>query len=222
MNHTGNITDSMPALEDFAQPGVLRMVHGCRDQAREMLKELGLCLVRVDDQSDIPGSYWGDEEAGLIGNCLMARDDTPVHSVLHEACHYLCMDRDRRTALHTDAGGDYDEENAVCYLQILLADKLDYMGRERMFSDMDRWGYSFRLGSAKAWFLDDADDARRWLIKRGHLDQDGHLALPPHDGAGRRIFHSMPKPCARNDWCFALCEWRMRRTFTTSTPTLKP
>lgn len=185
MNHTGNITDSMPAPEDHAQPDVLRMVHGCREEVRDLLNKLGLRLVLIDGQSDIPGSYWGDEEAGLISNCLMARDDTPVHSVMHETCHYLCMDRDRRTSLHTNAGGDYDEENAVCYLQILLADQLDCMGRERMFSDMDRWGYSFRLGSARAWFLDDADDARRWLIQRGHLGHDGRLALPLCDSKGR-------------------------------------
>jgi hypothetical protein len=36
---------------------------------------------------------------------------------------------------------------------------------------MDRWGYSFRLGSAKAWFEQDADDAREWLIHFGILDQ---------------------------------------------------
>ena len=52
------------------------------------------------------------------------RDDTPVHSALHEACHYICMDKQRRNDLDTDAGGGYEEENGVCYLQILLADHL--------------------------------------------------------------------------------------------------
>jgi len=34
-------------------------------------------------------------------------------------------------------------------------------------SDMDAWGYTFRLGSALAWFEHDADDARAWLRARG-------------------------------------------------------
>ncbi len=28
---------------------------------------------------------------------------------------------------------------------------------------MDAWGYSFRLGSTRAWFEGDAQDARAWL-----------------------------------------------------------
>jgi len=76
------------------------------------------------------------------------------------------MDEDRRRGLDTNAGGDYDEENAVCYLQILLADEIPGFGRDRMMADMDAWGYSFRLGSARAWFEQDAADALAWL--RGH------------------------------------------------------
>jgi hypothetical protein len=115
----------------------------------------------------IAGSYWGESEAGLIGDRLIVRPDTPVHSALHEACHFLCADAARRATLHTDAGGDDLEECAVCYLQILLADALPGYSRERMFADMDAWGYSFRLGSARAWFEADADDARAWLEQRG-------------------------------------------------------
>ena len=70
----------------------------------------------------------------------------------------------RRRLLDTNAGSDEAEENAVCYLQILLADEIDSLGRERMFSDMDSWGYSFRLGSSRAWFEEDAEDALGWLI----------------------------------------------------------
>ena len=40
----------------------------------------------------------------------------------------------------------------MCYLQILLADALHGVGRERLMQDMDEWGYSFRLGSTRAWF----------------------------------------------------------------------
>ncbi len=127
----------------------------------------GMRLELVEANHEIPGSFWGDDEAGLIGDCLYARPDTPIHSVLHEACHYLCMDEQSRADLHTNAGGDYDEENAVCYLQILLADEIEGYSSERCMADMDAWGYTFRLGSAKAWFENDAEDARGGLEERG-------------------------------------------------------
>lgn len=136
----------------------------------DLLRVYGLVCEQVTDRAAIPGSFWGDSEAGLAGNRLLVRADTPVHSALHEACHYICMSTDRREGLHTDAGGDYDEENAVCYLQILLAGRLHDVGRTRLMHDMDAWGYSFRLGSARAWFERDADDARRWLLGHGLID----------------------------------------------------
>jgi hypothetical protein len=138
---------------------------------------LGLKVERIDAGSAIPGSFWGDEEAGLIGNRLLVRADTPLHSLLHEACHYVCMDGERRTGLDTDAGGDYEEENGVCYLQILLADEIPGLGRDRMMRDMDAWGYTFRLGSARAWFDGDSEDALAWLRSHGILDESGKPAF---------------------------------------------
>ena len=135
-----------------------------------LLQRYGLYCEQVADASPIPGSFWGDSEAGLVGDHLLVRRDTPLHSALHEACHYVCMTPDRRAGLHTDAGGDYDEENAVCYLQILLAGQLPGVGGERLMQDMDAWGYSFRLGSARAWFERDAQDARDWLQEKGLID----------------------------------------------------
>ena len=123
----------------------------------------------------IPGSYWGESEAGLRGERLYARLDTPVHSVLHEASHYICMTPERRAGLERDAGGDDPEETAVCFLQVLLADELPGVGRTRLFVDMDAWGYSFRLGSARAWFEQDAEDARQWLLRHGVIDVHGCL-----------------------------------------------
>ena len=73
------------------------------------------------------------------------------------------MDNARRDGLHTDALSDDSEEAAVCYLQALLADVLEGYSRERLFQDMDAWGYSYRLGSAKAWFEGDAADSKLWL-----------------------------------------------------------
>jgi len=130
-----------------------------------LLDRYGLTLRHHPARAQLPGSFWGDAEAGLIGNTVHVRPDTPIHSLLHESCHYICMDAERRRNLHTDAGGDTDEENAVCYLQILLADDIPEMGRARMFEDMDAWGYSFRLGSAARWFEEDAEDALAWLLR---------------------------------------------------------
>lgn len=140
-----------------------------------LLDRYGLELVLVAREQIIPGSYWGEREAGLIGARIYARLDTPLHSVLHESAHFICMTPERRAGLDTDAGGDHSEENAVCYLQILFAELLPNVGRSRMFRDMDEWGYTFRLGSAAAWFEQDAEDARRWLIDHGLIDPSGAL-----------------------------------------------
>jgi hypothetical protein len=138
-----------------------------------LLSKYGMEVVEVALGVDIPGSYWGTSEAGLLGNQLLVREDTPIHSALHEACHYICMDDLRRCDLDTDAGGAIIEENGVCYLQILLADFLPpLMNRAQMLADMDAWGYTFRLGSAQAWFEQDADDAREWLVEHQLLDAD--------------------------------------------------
>lgn len=137
-----------------------------------LLRARGLTVAWLAPRADIPGSYWGEAEAGLVDDRLYVRADTPVHSALHEACHWLCMDASRRAGLHTDAGGDDLEECAVCYLQIVLADRLPGVGRRRLMRDMDAWGYSFRLGSAQAWFEQDAADARAWLVERGLLSAD--------------------------------------------------
>ena len=132
----------------------------------DLLSSHGLAVEWIPDQESIPGSYWGEPEAGLIGNRVFVRKDTPVHSALHEACHAICMGAVRRSELHTDAGSDELEESAVCVLQILLADSLPTVGRHRLMRDMDDWGYSFRLGSTAAWFERDAEDARAWLALR--------------------------------------------------------
>jgi len=160
--------------EDVSSPAAMNLVRRLQDADQAgvatVIGKYGLSLVEVADEAPIPGSFWGDEEAGLIGNEIFARGDTPVHSILHETCHFVCMDQARRGGIHTNAGGDYDEENAVCYLQILLSENMSEMGMQRMFDDMDHWGYSFRLGSARKWFEQDAEDALQWLLKYGLLD----------------------------------------------------
>ena len=136
-------------------------------------RKFGVELRQFDAGEMLPGSYWGESEAGLRANVLSVRADTPLHSLLHELSHYVCMTPERRAGLDRDAGGDDEEECAVCYLQILLADELPMLGRDRMLEDMDAWGYTFRLGSSRAWFAQDAMDACNWLRRSGVVDEAG-------------------------------------------------
>lgn len=149
-----------------------------------LLARYDLELIIEPDGEPITGSFWGDDEAGIVRQRVYARRDTPVHSLLHEACHTICMSPDRRAVLNCDAGGDDIEEAAVCYLQVLLADEIDGVGRERLMRDMDQWGYSFRLGSTAGWFAEDADDARKWLIVNGLLSADGRPSFGLRRQAG--------------------------------------
>jgi hypothetical protein len=137
------------------------------DAPRALLARHGLHLSQVVDGEPIPGSYWGDCEAGLVGTTVHARTDTPIHSLLHETAHLLVMPAERRPTVHTDASDCQLEEDAACCLQIVLADALPGVGRERLMADMDAWGYTFRLGSTRAWFEADAEDARAFLSERG-------------------------------------------------------
>ncbi|VAW82054.1 hypothetical protein MNBD_GAMMA14-2469, partial [hydrothermal vent metagenome] len=84
-------------------PAVMNVRELGMDALQVLLGEYGLHCKKVADRCDIPGSFWGESEAGLVGTQLLLRDDTPVHSALHEACHFICMTPDRREGLHTDA-----------------------------------------------------------------------------------------------------------------------
>ncbi len=158
------------------QSSVLLCAELGHDPLAQLLARFGLTLQQVPAGEPIPGSWFGDPEAGIIARSVYVRPDTPVHSALHESCHLICMDAERRANLHTDAGGDYDEENGVNYVQILLSDYLPGVGRQRMTADMDSWGYTFRLGSAMRWFEGDSGDARQWLLEHGLIDAEDQLA----------------------------------------------
>lgn len=150
-----------PAVTPVSRLGV--------DTLAAFLNRHGLTLLPVADGAVIPASYWGESEAGVIGRSIYARRDTPVHSVLHTASHVLCMSEERRQKLHTDCGGSDPEEEAVCYLQCLLARQLPGYSQAQCFADMDAWGYHFIAGSAQAWFERESADAKRWLIAAGKL-----------------------------------------------------
>ncbi len=156
----------MLRLEDIDEPII-----------RDLLGRYALQLERVADGQAIPGSYWGEPEAGLIGSTVFARSDTPLHSLLHEACHLIVLPAERRALVHTDATESIAEEDATCYLQIVIADVLPGVGRDRLMADMDEWGYTFRLGSARAWFENDATDAREWLQANSLLPPEATNAI---------------------------------------------
>jgi hypothetical protein len=159
-------------------PAVKRLSDVCPDpfnavaHLSELLARFGMRMELIAPGVTIPGSYWGDDEAGLIGDTLYARLDTPLHSILHEACHWITCTPAKRANLHTDAADSQEEENATCYLQILLANEVSNFGQTKALEDMDAWGYSFRLGSAKAWFSEDAKAEQLWLQGHGLIDSD--------------------------------------------------
>lgn len=152
-------------------------VGDCAADAAALAARFGLVLREVADGAPIPGSFWGEPEAGIAGRTVYARPDTPLHSFLHELGHLVCMPAARRAGVVRDAGGDDAEECAVCYLQVLLASEFPGVGQERLMRDMDAWGYSFRLGSTGAWFERDADDARLWLARRRLIDGAGRVTF---------------------------------------------
>lgn len=156
------------------------------DHARHLLARYQLELQHVPDGEPIPGSYWGQSEAGLIGSTVYVRNDTPVHSMLHEAAHLIVLAPERRAVVHTDATDSIEEENAVCVLQGLLGDALPGVGAARVWADMDAWGYTFRLGSAQAYVERDADDAWAWLQARGLVDAGRRLVAPAAHEQSRR------------------------------------
>lgn len=166
------------ALISTSNDDVLRVGQLPLAPLRQLLLGHGLALRLVADGEPIPGSFWGDCEAGIIGHAVYARSDTPLHSLLHEACHLIVLPPQRRAAVHTDATDSVAEEDAACYLQILLADQLPGVGADRLMQDMDAWGYTFRLGSAAAWFARDAEDARGWLAQRGLLPEASASLAP--------------------------------------------
>ncbi|WP_447782958.1 hypothetical protein [Stenotrophomonas riyadhensis] len=155
------MTDTTP------EPNVTRVGNIAFADAQRLLAAYDLRLHHVAAGAPIPGSYWGEPEAGIIASDVYVRDDTPVHSMLHEACHLIVLPPERRAQVHTDATDSVPEEDATCYLQIVLAGHLPGVGSEQLMADMDAWGYTYRLGSTKAWFEQDAEDAKAWLIERG-------------------------------------------------------
>src|SRR5258706_9548032 len=103
---------------------MLRLAATDRSAVVQLLMRYGLELRMVEPGAQIPGSYWGESEAGLRGGTLLARPDTPLHSILHEAAPFICMSPERRVGLGRGPGGGDAGENAGCFLQGPLAGPL--------------------------------------------------------------------------------------------------
>lgn len=156
---------------------MLRVADLPRAEIETLLSRFGLRLVVQSPGEAIKASFWGDCEAGIAGDTVYVRNDTPLHSLLHETSHVICMSAERRAQLDRDAGGDDLEESAVCYLQIKLANSFDGVGQDALMRDMDTWGYSFRLGSTRDWFQNDAEDAAEFLVNHGLLCSAGQVTF---------------------------------------------
>jgi hypothetical protein len=161
-----------------SRPTMLTLADTGFDAPAALLAGFGLRLARVADGAPIPGSYWGEPEAGLVGTTVHARADTPLHSLLHEAAHLIVLPPERRGQVHTDATDSIEEEDAACVLQALLGEALPGVGAKRILADMDAWGYTFRLGSAAVYVERDAEAAWAWLQSRGLVDRQRRLRVP--------------------------------------------
>jgi hypothetical protein len=120
-----------------SNPSVLDCADIGEGAIKLFLRRYGIAVEWVAAVSPITGSFWGEPEAGIVGQQVFVRPDTPVHSLLHEVCHIICTTPGRRDVLNGNAGSDDLEESAVCYLQVILADHLPGVGRERLMQDMD-------------------------------------------------------------------------------------
>ena len=63
-----------------------------------LARRYGAELRQLAPGETVPGSYWGESEAGLQASVVYVRADTPLHSLLHELSHYVCMAPGRRQA----------------------------------------------------------------------------------------------------------------------------
>ena len=92
--HADGVQGSSTTHSDGYRPPTCSVSHRSTSTAfARLLARHGLALECVADGAPIPGSYWGESEAGVIGTPVHARADTPVHSLLHEACHLIVAPR---------------------------------------------------------------------------------------------------------------------------------
>src|SRR3569833_805107 len=99
----------MPAMAPGSAERVLRLSGIDRVALAIVLSRYGLTLSLIAPGEVIPGSYWGESEAGLKGDRLYSRLDTPLHSLFHVSKHNNNKTPKRHSGLDRDAGGDDPE-----------------------------------------------------------------------------------------------------------------
>src|SRR5690625_7793131 len=80
-------TERSEAEQSVAEQSVLRLDELPPGAAEKLLQRYGLNLQAVAEGQPIPGTFWGEPEAGIIANRQHARPDTPVKYRHHEASH---------------------------------------------------------------------------------------------------------------------------------------
>ena len=78
-------------MAEIANDAVLTVQDAAPGSLVALLANYELSLVVEKDGARITGSYWGEPEAGIVGKTVYVRRDTPIHSLLHESCHVICM-----------------------------------------------------------------------------------------------------------------------------------
>ena len=110
----------------------------------------------------------------MIGATVYARADTPVHSLLHEAGHLIVLPPERRAArAYRRHRFGRRRRRGLRAAGRCSATRCRASAATRVLADMDAWGYTFRLGSARAYVEHDAADAWRWLREHGLVDAGG-------------------------------------------------
>src|SRR5690625_8003398 len=97
------------AEQSVAEQSVLRLDELPPGAAENLLQRYGLNLQTVAEGQPIPGTFWGEPEAGIIGGTVAARPDTAGQSLPHEAGHPPARTPVRRP--HIPTGPRRDQPN---------------------------------------------------------------------------------------------------------------
>lgn len=118
----------------------------------------------VVDGELIFGSFWGDEEVGIIGIIVYVCGDMLVYLLLYEVCYLIVLLLECCVVVYIDVIDLIEEEDVICYLQIVLVDVFLGVGCDWLMVDMDVWGYLFWFGLICVWFEQDVENVCQFLF----------------------------------------------------------
>ncbi len=158
-----------------------RRVAGATSTRRRSMRcsrAYGARLERVPAGAAIPGSYWGDTEAGLdrqhrVRARRHARAFVPARALsLHlHGRRAPCRARDRRRRHATTRSA----ASATC--RCCSPSGSTASAQRAACATWTRGATRFREGSARAWFDGDGAHARAWLLDHGLVDSAGQPTL---------------------------------------------